>query len=240
MHTTVPQNFTKIGKIRNYLNWNLKKYYLCSIITLIEEIMKQMKSWMLAAILLCGAACVTSCNGNAKINMVDADTSEVVEIKDMDALKPVLEQYMVDSIGAQYAKGEICIPWATIIGADQSNPDSLLVWGDFWVFNYNQVGDTLKCVSGGSHPGMMVFQKNEKGEYVVTMFDRVEDGAGNLASAKRIFGESMYDQFHNINSNEELREQARAGSIADYVKEHKLPVKFYQDYGWPAKEIPAE
>lgn len=34
MHTTVPQNFTKIGKIRNYLNWNLKKYYLCSIITL--------------------------------------------------------------------------------------------------------------------------------------------------------------------------------------------------------------
>jgi hypothetical protein len=24
------------------------------------------------------------------------------------------------------------------------------------------------------------------------------------------------------------------------VKANKLPVKYYQDYGWPAKEIPAE
>lgn len=201
--------------------------------------MKKMKSWMLAAILFCGVACVTSCNGNANVNKINLDTPEVVEIEDMDALKPVMEQYMVDSIGAQYAKGEVCITCATIIGADQSNPDSLLVWGDFWVYNFNQVGDTLKCVSGGSHPGLMVFQKNEKGEYVVTMFDQVEDGAGNLASAKRIFGD-LYDSFHNVNSDEGSREAVRAGSIADYVKEHKLPVKFYQDYGWPAKEIPAE
>ena len=201
--------------------------------------MKKMKSWMLAAILFCGVACVTSCNGNANVNKINLDTPEVVEIEDMDALKPVMEQYLVDSIGLHYAKGEVCITCATIIGADQSNPDSLLVWGDFWVYNFNQVGDTLKCVSGGSHPGLMVFQKNEKGEYVVTMFDQVEDGAGNLASAKRIFGD-LYDSFHNVNSDEGSREAVRAGSIADYVKEHKLPVKFYQDYGWPAKEIKAQ
>lgn len=201
--------------------------------------MKKMKSWMLAAILLCGAACVTSCNGNANVNKTNLDTPEVVEITGTDAYIPAMEQYLVDSIGAQYAKGEVCIPCATIIGADQSNSDSLLVWGDFWVYNFNQVGDTLKCVSGGSHPGMMVFQKNEKGEYVVTAFDQVEDGAGNLASAKRIFGDK-FDAFQAINSDGDRREVARATQIGYYVKEHKLPVKFYQDYGWPAKEIPTE
>lgn len=201
--------------------------------------MNKVKYWMFAAILLCGAACVISCNGNANVNKINQDTPEVVEISGTDAFMPAMEQYLVDSIGAQYAKGEVCIPCATIIGTDQSNPDSLLVWGDFWVYNFNQVGDTLKCVSGGSHPGMMVFQKDEKGEYVVTAFDQVEDGAGNLASAKRIFGD-LYDFFHSVNSDEKSREAVRANFIASYVKDHNLPVKFYQDYGWPAKEIPAE
>ena len=198
-----------------------------------------MKTWMLAAILLCGAACVISCNGNANGNKIVMDTPEVVQITGTDAFMPVMEQYMVDSIGAHYAKGEVCIPSATIIGADQSNPDSLLVWGDFWVFNYNQVGDTLKCVSGGSHPGLMVFQKDEKGEFYVVSFEQVEDGARNLASAKRIFGD-LYEFFHSVNSDEKSREAIRANFIADYVKEHNLPVKYYQDYGWPAKEIPDE
>ena len=203
-----------------------------------------MKLWMMAAILLCGLGVMTSCNGKAKVDNADKaveDTVAVMEVTgiDSDVYMPVMNQYLVDSIGAHYAKGEVCIPCATIIGTDESNPDSLLVWGDFWVFNFKQDGDTLKTVSGGDHPGLMVFQKNDKGEYVVTSFEQVEDGHGNEASAKRIFGD-LYNFFHKVNSDEVSREQVRAEFIARYVKEHNLPVKYYQDYGWPAKEIPAE
>ena len=194
---------------------------------------------MMAAILFCGVGYLTSCNSNANADKTDEDTAAVVEMTGTDAFMPALEQYLVDSIGALYAEGEFCIPSYTIVGTDQSNLDSLLVWGDFWVFNYNQVGDTLKDVSGGSHPGLMVFQKDEKGEYVLTSFDQVEDGARNLESAKRIFGD-MYDFFRTVNSDQESREQIRANFIAQYVKEYNLPVKYYQDFGWPAEEIPAE
>jgi hypothetical protein len=100
------------------------------------------------------------------------------------------------------------------------------------------VGDTLKTVSGGDHPGKMCLKKNEKGEFEVISFEQVEDGSNNLQSAKRIFGE-MYEAFHSINSDQETREQVRAIFIAKYVKDNKLPVKFYQDFGWPAREIPA-
>lgn len=189
--------------------------------------MKTMKLWMTAAILFCGAVLMTSCNSNKAVPFDDAAATAAVA------------QYMVDSLGSQYAQGKVCIPSVSVIAIEKVNPDSIKLWGDYWVFNYNIAGDTLKCVSGGSHPGK-IYLRTTEGGYEVIKFDQVADGSDNLESAKRIFGESLYDQFHAINSNEEIRESCRASYIADYVKEHNLPVKYYQDYGWPAKEIPAE
>ena len=204
--------------------------------------MKQMKLWMMAAILACGAACVTSCNNNGNADAEKAattDSVDAVEMMNHFPFLPALNQYLVDSIGSQYAPGEVCIPCPTIVACDNADSDSaMLVYGDFWVYNFNVAGDTLKTVSGGDHPGVMRVMQNEKGEFVVLSFEQVEDGHGNEASAKRIFGD-MYEAFHSINSNEETREEARSVAIGWYVKTHNLPVKYYQDYGWPAKEIPA-
>jgi hypothetical protein len=110
------------------------------------------------------------------------------------------------------------------------------MWGDFWVFNYDVAGDTLKTVSGGNHPGLMHLKKTDKG-FEVTGFDAVEDGAGNMESAKRIFGDN-FDAFWELNSNQEKREDVRLHFIADYVKKHNLTVKMVQDYGWPAVALP--
>lgn len=83
---------------------------------------------------------------------------------------------------------------------------------------------------------MMHVKKTENG-FEVTGFDAVEDGAGNMESAKRIFGD-QYEAFHEVNSNQEKRESIRLQFIADYVKKNNLPVKMVQDYGWPAVELP--
>lgn len=198
--------------------------------------MKQMKLWMMAAILLCGVACMTSCNGNANVEKEVKDTVDTARI---DPIISAIDKYLVDTIGSKYAPGEVCIPVIAMTCSDGEKNDSVFMWGDYWVFNYKVAGDTLKCVSGGSHPGKMLLVKNDGGEYQVVSFEQVEDGHGNLESAKRIFGE-YYDAFHAANSDEAYREKARGGSIADYVKAHNLPVKYYQDFGWPAKEIPAE
>ena len=207
--------------------------------------MKQMKLWMLAAILFCGAVCVTSCNNNGSGNAnaekaASTDSVDAVEMMNNFPFLPAINQYLVDSIGSQYAPGEVCIPCATIVACDQADSDSAMqVLGDFWVFNFNVVGDTLKTVSGGDHPGLMRVKQNEKGEFEVLSFEQVEDGHGNEASAKRIFGD-MYEAFHGINSDEATREEARGIAIGWYVKNNNLPVKYYQDYGWPAHEIPVK
>ena len=197
---------------------------------------------MMTAIFLCsGMACVNASQSNSKaeapITREESDKAFIGMIEKNPEFYAALNGYLAETIGSQYTPGELCIPCPTVVASVPQDDGTLRVMGDFWVFNYNVAGDTLKTVSGGSHPGAMIVKKTDKG-YEVISFEQVEDGSNNLASAKRIFGD-MYEAFHGINSDEETREQARSLFIAKYVKDNKLPVKFYQDYGWPAREIPA-
>ena len=151
---------------------------------------------------------------------------------------PAIERYLVNEFGKQYLKGEYCIPFQTVIAVDERNSEDILVWGDFWVFNYNLVGDTLETVSGGSHPGLMHIKQTDKG-FEVTAFDQVEDGSNNLPSAKRIFGDK-YENFRAVNSDDKKREKNRAEILANYVKKHNIAATKYKDYGWPEKQIPLD
>ena len=152
---------------------------------------------------------------------------------------PAIDRYMVKELGRYYTEGEHCVPFHSIVAVDERNADDILVWGDFWVFNYNQIGDTMKCVAGGSHPGLMHISQTRSGNdvvYQVKAFDQVEDGANLLQSAKKIFGDK-FDAFQTINSDEQKREKLRSEVLASYVKKNGLSATFYQDYGWPAKKI---
>lgn len=187
--------------------------------------------WLCSCLLATLAAC-----GN-KVNDQPADSKTETSEENIETnYFPAIDRYLINEIGKHYAEGEHCVPIHSIVTVDERNAEDILVWGDFWVFNYNQVGDTLKCVSGGSHPGLMHIRQTEKG-FEVTGFDQVEDGSNNLPSAKRIFGDK-YDAFHTINSDEKARERLRADGLAVYANKHNLDVNMYQDYGWPAKKLP--
>ena len=198
-----------------------------------------MRIWMMVAILFSGVVCLVSCQGKAEADKAAEDTVAAEATQTIDPMMQAIERYLVDSIGSQYSQGEMCIPVIMMTCSDGMKNDSIFMWGDYWVFNYKVDGDTLKTVSGGNHSGKMLLLKGDNGEFHVASFEQVEDGAKNLESAKRIFGK-FYDAYHAANSDEAYREKARAGFIAEYVNEHNLPVKYYQDYGWPAKEIPAK
>lgn len=203
---------------------------------------KSRKLWMLAAILICGI-CLAGCgNKNAKEASdsvkTENDQPEVAESRIPEVLmrERAVEDYLANVIGKNYAEAEYCIPCPILVSTDDGNKEDVLVWGDFWVFNYDLSGDTLKTVSGGDHPGLMHLKKTDSG-YEVASFEAVEDGAGNLESAKRIFGDK-YDSFWEINSNQEKRDDVILHIVADYVKKHNLPAKMVQDYGWPAVNLP--
>ncbi|MBO4482801.1 MAG: hypothetical protein J5735_03205 [Prevotella sp.] len=164
------------------------------------------------------------------------ENKEVVLVNNQETTYfQAIDRYLAEQIGSQYGKGEHCVPIHSIVRVDERNAEDILVWGDFWIFNYNQVGDTLKCVSGGNHSGLMHICQTDNG-YKVTAFDQVEDGARNLPTAKKIFGDK-FDAYQAINSDEKKREELRADVLASYVKKHNLNVSMYQDYGWSAKKL---
>lgn len=167
---------------------------------------------------------------------VNEASNEEVSKEQENTYLSAIDRYLVEEIGKHYAQGEHCVPIRNIVAVDDSNAEDILVWGDFWVFNYNQAGDTLKCVSGGNHPGLIHICQTENG-FEVNTFDQMEDGSSNLSSAKRIFGDK-FDAFQAINSNKEDREKLRAEGLAKYVKKQGLSATTYEDYGWPVKQLP--
>ena len=187
------------------------------------------------ATLLIMAACNNKPTTAPATDVNEASNEEVSKEQENTYLSAI-DRYLVEEIGKHYAQGEHCVPIHNVVAIDESNAEDILVWGDFWVFNYNQVGDTLKCVSGGNHPGLMHVRQTDNG-FEVNSFDQVEDGSNNLPSAERIFGDK-YEAYQAINSNKEDREKLRAEGLATFVKKQGLSATTYEDYGWPAKQLP--
>ena len=189
-----------------------------------------------------GDAIVTKILG-AELRFVKAseDDEEVVDYIDGaaygyagdDPVEAACYQYMAEVIGPQYAEAEISIPTVIIVHEDLTPEDEVLVYGDFWVENYNIEGDTLKNVSGGNHPGCMHVSKSD---YTVTAFDQVEDGGNFESSAKEIFGDA-YDDFMKVYGDSEAREENRKITVSDYVNLNSLDIKYYQDEGWDPVEL---
>ena len=186
------------------------------------------------ALAACGNKQTSKTEQKSETTVNDSIAKSTVAEENEMTYFPAIDRYL-QGIGSQYAKGDLCIPCYSIVDVDETNADDILVWGDFWVFNYNQVGDTLKTVSGGSHPGMMHIRQTEKG-FEVTGFDQVVDGSEFTKTAKKIFGK-RYDAFVAINSNGDRKEKRRKEALLEYVEKHSLPVTTYQDYGWPPVKI---
>ena len=149
-----------------------------------------------------------------------------------DPVEAAVYQYMVEEVSKSYDKTDVSIPTVSIVHVDYTPEDEILVYGDFWIDNYNIKGDTLRDISGGNYPGVIHLSK----DYVVTAFDQVADGGDFDASAKELFGD-YYDDFIAVYNDSDARAELRKATVSDYVHFNGLDVKQYKDKGWPAVEL---
>ncbi len=152
-----------------------------------------------------------------------------------DPVEAAVYKYVVEELGKNYDASDASIPVVQIVNVDDSDPNNVVVYGDFWINNYNIDGDTLSCVSGGNYPGVMHVSK-DGGAYTVSSFDMVADGSGFEASARELFGDN-YDAFMKVYSDDVTRAEQRTATVSDYVSLNGLEVTQYQDYGWDPVQI---
>ena len=154
------------------------------------------------------------------------------QVKDYYA---AVDRYLAEQIAGHYAKGEYSVPVYQEVAVNADDSTDIRIWGDFWVYNYKQEGDTLKCVSGGSNPGLMhICQIGEN--FYVSDFEQVEDGSHFQPTAKRIFGEYL-ETFQIHHSDGDKHESLRHDVLRVFVRDHGLSATKYQDYGEPAKDL---
>ena len=151
-----------------------------------------------------------------------------------DPAEAAVYQYLVEEVSKNFDKADVSIPTVSIVNVDYTNPDEIVVKGDFWIDNYNIEGDTLSCVSGGNFPGVMHIST---ADYTVTAFDPVADGADFDKSAKELFGDD-YDAFMAVYSDDEARAELRKVTVSDYVNLNGLDeVTQFQDFGQDPVEL---
>ncbi len=150
-----------------------------------------------------------------------------------DPIELACYKYMAETYTENYEEAEYHIPTVNIVHEDLSQEDEYLVYGDFWIENYNGEGDVLKCASGGSYPGCMHISKDD---YSVTAFDVVADGESWDSSAREIFGDS-YEDFMKVYGDNDARDELRKITVSDYVNLNGLEFKYYQDEGWDPVEL---
>ena len=168
----------------------------------------------------------------------DAGSLPAYEYPGPEVFYTVMYKFLIDTYEGNYPDAQVGIPCPIIVAMDDSNRDDILVYGDFWYFNYNLNGDLLENVAGGSYPGVMHFRSTDEG-YEVTGMEVVADGSDFDSSAKEIFGK-YYNDFIKAESDADAREKTRAQIIANYVAANNLSVTAYQDYGWDPVKLPEE
>ena len=202
--------------------------------------MKMKQLWSLMAVMLISITAVMGSCAGKQAASGENDSIQAIDSIDSiasgdEAYVALIEKYLVDSIGSQYSPGEMCIPVSNVIDVDDSDSTDVKVWGSFWVFNYNLSGDTLKTVSGGSHPGL--FHLNvASNAWKITSFDKVGDGSNYLPTAKKIFGDKL-EAFQKIESSDKQHDTLRTQAVSAYVKKHNIAATMYQDYGWPPVKL---
>ena len=185
--------------------------------------------------LLTMSACGNRQTQKAETPATDSTQVDSIAQEEETTYFPAIHRYLVDSISSQYAEADIRVPLPTVVAVDESNGEDIKVWGEFWVMNFNQAGDTLKLVSGGSHAGLMHIRQTAKG-YTVTGFDQVGDGSSFVKTAKQIFGDK-YDAFMAVYSDHEKRNRHHEELLSEYVRKHHLTATMYQDNGQDAKPL---
>ena len=138
----------------------------------------------------------------------------------------------IDMVDPEHA----LIPYANIVDVDDSDPEDVHVYGDYYLWEFEINDDTLVAVSASHIPGVIHMEqtgdKDNALYYGLSMDQGLTDD-----EVKEIFGQ-YYEHYLTLSSDEEMRDSGIAGNIADYVKANGLSVTKYQLYADSVEELP--
>lgn len=153
-----------------------------------------------------------------------------------DAVYAAAYDYLAFEKEKEYEPSHAMVPYVQIVDIDESNAKDVLLYGDYWLWEFEKQDDTLAAVSGGHCPGIIHAERFGEGETAIYSALSMEEALTD-DDAKEMFGE-YYDHYQTIASDDKTRDAKVAQVISDYVKTNHLEVSKYQMSEEEPKELP--
>ena len=154
-----------------------------------------------------------------------------------DSMEAAAYDYLSFDYDMECDGENVIIPYVDILGADDTNADDVLVYGNYYLWQYTKNEDTIEAVSGGSYPGVIHMEMIGDKDNALYSANSFDEGLTD-EDTKEIMGD-YYDAYIEANSDQEKIEAEIAQVLADYVSANNLQITKYKMFGQDAKELPA-
>ena len=152
-----------------------------------------------------------------------------------DAVEAAAYDYLAFDAEKDYEPSHVMLPCVTVVDVDETNPEDVLIYGDYWLWECAKEEDTLVAVAGGHRPGVIHAQRFGEGEtaiYSAVSFDE----ALTDKDLEPLFGE-RYDAYSKVSSDSKATEEKTAKVAADYVRTNGLELTKFQLPGGTPVEL---
>ncbi len=149
----------------------------------------------------------------------------------------VISEYMVTTYAEEGfgTEADVYIPYSFISGTDESNPEDILVYGEYDIDGYELKNTTLVSINGARNRGVFHLKKESDGAYTVVSADLPPTEMESVELFSDTDG--LYEKLSAL--TEEEIEAKRTDAIAGYIKANSaLNITQWQDYGWEPEAIP--
>lgn len=153
-----------------------------------------------------------------------------------DPVDAAAYDYLAFEAQKDYDPAHVMIPYVNVVDVDETDASDVLIYGDYWLWEFEKQEDTLVAVSGGHRAGIIHAERFGEGEGAIYSAKSMEEALTD-EDEKNLFGDH-YDQYAVVSSDQDARDSKLAQIIKDYVTTNQLEVTKYQLSGEDVKELP--
>ena len=154
--------------------------------------------------------------------------NQLYGMEGFDAVEAAAYDYLSFEKESDYAPEDVMIPYVNIIGIDESDPEDVLLYGDYYLWEFEKEDDTLVAIAGGHCPGIIHAQRfGDEGDEIAIYSATGMEEAFTDDDAETLFGD-YFDAYQSVSSDQEKRDEGLAQVIADYVSANALNITGYR------------
>lgn len=140
-------------------------------------------------------------------------------------------EYSKEEAMSSYGYGEQVVIPGYVIHKEVQADDELLVFGNFYEYGFQLMGNVLESTSGGEKPACFHLKETPEG-YEVVRVDIAGDGAEYDRKIREFTKDypEVYESY--FSGNPDARTDAMKEYVSTYVSGNNLDIEYVKEYGW--------